>query len=145
MALYRKFQGFLMLYFIVFFIVLIIFLLIIVFFVFKKSKPEPSETVPQTKTSAGVTLDSLINTLKSEKKELSKIEEALEKMAKGFPFPENENEASEYFKFVYYYAKNPLTSAKMIVEMQKKLTLKNPKYAKQIEEYQMRGIDARSK
>ena len=66
-------------------------------------------------------------------------------MADEFPFPQKEKDANLHLKFVYFYAKNPLTTAKMIVEMQKALTLINPKYAKQIETYQMSGVESRKK
>ncbi len=134
-----------MLYLIGFFIVFIVFILIIVFIIFKKSPPAPIVTTPEPVHDGSLTLESLISILQHETKERSKIESALEKMAKRFPFPENEKEASEYFKFVYYYARSPLSSAKMIVNMQKLLTQRNPKYAKQIESFQMRGVEARNK
>ena len=66
-------------------------------------------------------------------------------MTKNFPFPENENEANQYFEFVYFFAKNPLTTAKLIVKMQKDLSDANPKYKKQIEDFQMRGVEARQR
>lgn len=134
-----------MLYLIGFFIVFIVFILIIVFIIFKKSPPEPVISTPEPLDDVRVTLDSLISVLQHETKERSKIEKALDKMLKSFPFPEDEKEANEYFKFVYYYARSPLSSAKMIVNMQKMLTMRNPKYAKQIEAFQMRGVEARNK
>lgn len=90
-------------------------------------------------------LESLLEVVKTEKNDVSKINDTLETMLDSFPFPENKNHAGEYFKYVYYYAKNPLTTAKMIVQMQKRLTQVNPEYAKQIEDFQMRGVDARKK
>ena len=130
-----------MLWLIGFFIVFIIILLIIIVVVSNKSKTEVCEIRPKIKVDCS--LESLINTLKTEKSDISKINATLEKMLLGFPFPENKNDAGEYFKYVYFYAKNPLTSAKMIVQMQKKLTQANPEYAKQIEDFQMRGVDSR--
>ncbi|MBE0498223.1 MAG: hypothetical protein IBX43_03165 [Campylobacterales bacterium] len=134
-----------MLYLIGFFIVFIVFILIIVFIIFKKSPSEPVIKTLEPAHDGKVTLESLISILQHETKERSKIENALVKMEKSFPFPEDEKEANDYFKFVYYYARSPLSSAKMIVNMQKMLTMRNPKYAKQIEAFQMRGVDARNK
>jgi len=134
-----------MLYLIGFFLLFIILLFIIVLFVFKKSKNPSCEIEDKPAPTITFTLESLIKTLKTEKKELSKIDGLVEKVAQNFPFPENEKEASQHFEFVYFYAKNPLPTAKMIVQMQKILTLANPKYAKQIEEFQMRGVEARKK
>ncbi len=125
------------------FILFILLLLVVVVFVFKRAKSSKVSFEPEEKEN--VTLESLIEILKREKKEVSKIEGALNKVVSSFPFPENENDANEYFKFVYFYAKNPLTTAKMIVKMQHRLSEANPKYAKQIEEFQMIGVDARSK
>lgn len=131
-----------MLYLVSFFIVFILFLLVIVYFVFKKS---PGTAEQSTHYTQKETLEALLKIVVNEKKELFKVEAALDEMVKAFPFPESEKEAGEYFKFVYYYAKNPLPTAKMIVHMQKTLTEKNPKYAKQIEAFQMRGVEARNK
>ncbi|MFC2073641.1 hypothetical protein ACFLR3_00165 [Campylobacterota bacterium] len=125
------------------FILFILLLLIVVILVFKKSKPSEIPSAPVKKTK--ITLESLTQVLKNEKKEITKIEDALDKMASSFPFPDNEKDANDHFKFVYFYAKNPLTDAKMIVKMQKKLSQINPKYAKQIENFQMIGVEARKK
>jgi len=130
-----------MLYLVGFFLLFIIILIVITVVVFKKSKPPACEIEQKPKKSLG--LDDLLKILKTQKKEVSKIEEALALMCKNFPFPENENEANKHFEFVYFFAKNPLSSAKLIVKMQKDLTAVNPKYAKQIEDFQMRGVEAR--
>ena len=132
-----------MFYLIGFFLLFVLLLLVIIYFVFKKSKPEVCEINPEPKQASTYTLESLIKVLKTEKKDASVIDDALEKMVGSFPFPDNEKEAGQHFKFVYFYAKNPLATAKMIVQMQKKVSLANPKHAKQIEEFQMRGVDAR--
>lgn len=132
-----------MLYMIGAFLVFVLFLLVVIIFVLRKSKPAEGELSPK-KDPASETVDSFIKILKTEKKDLGKIEGLVEKMAKEFPFPENENEAKKYYEFVYFYAKNPLSTAKMIVQMQKILSRVNPKYAKQIEDFQMRGVDARN-
>ena len=134
-----------MLYLVGFFLLFIIILIVITITVFKKAKPQICEIDPQQKKDKTVTLDDLLKTLKTEKKELSKIEEALNVMQKKFPFPENEKDANKHFEFVYFFAKNPLPGAKLIVKMQKDLTLVNSKYSKQIEEFQMRGVEARKK
>jgi len=131
-----------MLYLIGFFLLFIIILIVITLVVFKKSKPKSCEVAPKT-VSNPRSLDELVKTVKTQKEELSKIEEALSVMCQQFPFPENENEANKHFEFVYFFAKNPLSSAKLIVKMQKDLTSVNPRYAKQIEEFQMRGVEAR--
>ena len=125
------------------FILFILLFLIIVVFVFKRTKRVdiPSEPV----RAKDVTLESLTQILKREKKEISKVEEALDTVVKSFPFPSDEKEANEHFKFVYFYAKNPLTTAKMIVRMQHRLSEANPQYAKQIENFQMIGVEARNK
>jgi hypothetical protein len=125
------------------FILFILLLLIVVIFVFKKTKVPEKPSAPVQKPE--VTLESLTQILKKETKDMAKVEDALNKMANTFPFPENENDANDHFKFVYFYAKNPLTDAKMIVQMQKKLSQINPKYAKQIENFQMIGVEARKK
>ena len=125
------------------FILFILLFLIIIVFLFKKSKKTEAPSRPVKKPE--VTLESLTKVLKTEVKEVAKVEEALNEVVKRFPFPESEHEANEHFKFVYFYAKNPLTTAKMIVKMQKKLSQANPKYAKQIENFQMIGVDARNK
>ncbi len=126
-----------------FFILFVLLLLIVVIFVFKRSKPSEVPSAPVKKEE--ITLESLTQVLKNETKEMARVEDALNKMAKYFPFPENERDANDHFKFVYFYAKNPLTNAKMIVQMQKKLSAINPKYAKQIENFQMIGVEARKK
>jgi len=125
------------------FILFILLFLIVIIFVFKKAKRpvSPSEPVQQD----NITLESLIKILKTETKDISKIEDALNKLIKQFPFPKDENAANEHFKFVYFYAKNPLTTAKMIVKMQHRLSDANPQYAKQIENFQMIGVEARKK
>jgi len=130
-----------MLYLIGGFILFVVLLLVIILFVFKKS-PKPQEVV---KKAPEQTLNMLVQTLKTEKSDLDKIEKTLELMLKNYPFPENEKEAEEHFKFVYFFAKNPLPSARLIVQMQKKLCEANPKYAKAIEDFQVRGVDARKK
>ena len=132
-----------MLWLIGFFIGFIIILLVVIVAVSRKPKPDAYEVTPKIKVDCS--LESLIEVLKSETKEISKVNETLEKMILGFPFPENKNQAGEYFKYVYFYAKNPLTTAKMIVQMQKRLTQDNPQYAKQIEDFQMRGVESRKK
>lgn len=131
-----------MFYMIVGFALFVVLLLVIVMLVFKKSEPE-DDVVVQKKPSR--TIDKLIEVLKQENKDVNKVEDALNNMIESFPFPEDDQEAQSHFKFVYFYAKNPLTTAKMIVQMQKKLSLINPKYAKSIEDFQMRGVDARKK
>jgi len=90
-----------------------------------------------------MTLDMLLATVKNSKLSLGEMEKALSTMLEKFPFPESERDANQYFEFVYFFAKNPLTTAKLIVKMQKDLSVKNPKYKKQIEDYQMRGVEAR--
>jgi len=130
-----------MLYLIGGFLLFVVLLLVVIIFVFKKS---PAQEEPVAKAPKQ-TLTMLIKTLKTEKSDLRKIEEALEIMLKNYPFPENDNEAEEHFKFVYFFAKNPLPSAKLIVQMQKKLCEANPKHAKAIEDFQVRGVDARKK
>lgn len=132
-----------MIYLAGFFLFFILFLLLIVFFVLKKSKKEvPAANFELRKET---TLESLIEKLKAETKDVKKLDDLLQKMADEFPFPQEEKDANLHLKFVYFYAKNPLTTAKMIVEMQKALTLINPKYAKQIETYQMSGVESRKK
>ena len=130
-----------MLYLVGFFLLFIIILIIITFVVFKKSKPQVCDIDP--KPTKVLTLDDLLKTLKTQKEEVSKVEEALSLMCKNFPFPDKEKDANKHFEFVYFFAKNPLSSAKLIVKMQKELTAVNPKYAKQIEDFQMRGVEAR--
>ncbi len=125
------------------FILFILLFLIIVVFVFKRAKrvDVPSEPVKPK----DVTLESLTQILKRETKEIARVEDALDTVVKNFPFPKDEKQANEHFKFVYFYAKNPLTTAKMIVKMQHRLSEANPQYAKQIENFQMIGIEARNK
>ncbi len=125
------------------FVLFILFFLIIIVIIFKKTKSVPVPT--RTVEKKAPTLDSLIQVLKSEKKDVNKVESALSYVVDHFPFPENENAANQHFKFVYFYAKNPLTTAKMIVNMQKRLSIVNPKYVKQIENFQMVGVEARNK
>jgi len=132
-----------MLYLIGFFVLFILILIIITIIVFKKSKPQVCEINPQKEKENEMTLDMLLKTVKSSKSSLNEMEIALSVMAQNFPFPEQEDEANKYFEFVYFFSKHPLTTAKIIVKMQKELTLKNPKYTKQIEDFQMRGVDAR--
>jgi len=125
------------------FILFILLFLIVIVFVFKKTKSAEVPSQPVKKMN--ITLDSLIQILKTEKKDTSKVEDTLAKVVSSFPFPENENDANEHLKYVYFYAKNPLTTAKMIVQMQKRLSEINPRYAKQIENFQMIGVEARKK
>jgi len=125
------------------FILFILFFLIIIVLIFKKSKSVSPSVKPVQKSAP--TLESLTQILKSEIKDGTKVEDALTYVVNHFPFPENENDANQHFKFVYFYAKNPLTTAKMIVQMQKRLSIVNPKYAKQIENFQMVGVEARKK
>lgn len=125
------------------FILFILFFLIIIILIFNKSKSAPAPVKPVEKTIP--TLESLTQLLKSETKDGAKVEYALTYVVDHFPFPENENDANKHFKFVYFYAKNPLTTAKMIVQMQKRLSSVNPKYIKQIENFQMVGVEARKK
>ncbi len=134
-----------MLYLIGFFLLFILLLLLIIIFVFKKSKKTSPETEERPAQKSASSLEGLINILKTEKQDKSKIDETLDTMVKDFPFPQNEKDAHDHFKYVYFYAKNPLSTAKMIVQMQKQLTQINPKYIKQIEAYQMRGVEARKK
>lgn len=128
-----------MLYLIGSFLLFILLLLVIIVFVFKKSKAP----VAEVKAKPAMTVESLVETLKTEKTDRKIIDGLLEKMLKNFPFPENERDANKHFEFVYRYAKNPLSTAKMIVHMQKELSQVNPKHAKLIEEFQMRGVEAR--
>lgn len=130
-----------MLYLIGFFLLFVLFLLVIIVFVFKKSKTPVSDV----KVKPAMTLESLVETLKTEKTDKKIIDGILEKMLKNFPFPENERDANRHFEFVYFYARNPLSTAKMIVHMQKELSQANPKHAKLIEEFQMRGVEVRKK
>ena len=125
------------------FILFVLLFLVVIVFIFKKSKK--TEVVSVSVKKPEVTLESLTKILKTEMKEVAKVEAALNEVINRFPFPENEQEANKHFKFVYFYAKNPLTTAKMIVKMQQKLSQANPKYAKQIENFQMIGVDARNK
>lgn len=132
-----------MIYLAGFFLFFILFLLVIVFFVFKNSKKEAAALNFEPRKDA--TLESLIEKLKTETKDAKKIDDLVQRMIDDFPFPQKEKDAKQHLKFVYFYAKNPLTTAKMIVEMQKALTWANPKYAKQIETYQMSGVESRKK
>ncbi len=131
-----------MIYLIGFFLLFIILLLIVIIVVFKKSKPEKCDLDP-VEVPAELTISDLVQILKTEKNDKNKVEETLSKMVKYFPFPQNENEANEHFKYVYFYAKNPLTNSKMLVNMQHRLSEVNPKYAKQIETFQMQGVESR--
>ena len=133
-----------MIYLVGSFLLFVILLLVVVFFVFKKSKNSDSKSEASLETVVKKqTLESLIEILKKENKDLKKVEETLAVMLKFFPFPEKEKDANEHFKFVYFFAKNPLPSAKLVVKMQKMLCEKNPRYAKVIEEFQMRGVEDR--
>lgn len=127
-----------MLYLIGGFLLFVVLLLVLILFVFKKAPVEEKVILKPKQT-----LKSLIDILKTEKKDLFKVEDTLAIMLKSYPFPENDKEAEEHFKFVYYFAKNPLPTAKLIVQMQKKLCEANPKHAKSIEDFQVRGVDAR--
>jgi len=128
-----------MLYMIGGFILFILLLFVVVVFVFKKSDTvEPAEV--QVKKQS---LEKLVEILKNEKKDISIINETLEKMIKNYPFPEDAKDAKDHFRFIYFYAKNPLPNAKMIVSMQKQLSENNPKHSQMIEEFQMRGVEAR--
>lgn len=133
-----------MLYLVGAFLLFILILLVIVFFVFKKSKPETCEINPQP-TKKILSLQDYIALLKTEKSDKDIFTGMLDSVVRKYPFPGNEKEAKTHFEFVYYYAKNPMTTAKMIVEMQQKLAKANPKYAKQIEQFQMQGVEARKK
>jgi len=130
-----------MLYLIGGFLLFVVLLLVLILFVFKKAPTSEEKVVKAPKQ----TLEMLVKILKTEKSDLSKVEDALETMLKSYPFPENDKEAEEHFKFVYFFAKNPLPSARLIVQMQKKLCEANPKHAKAIEDFQVRGVDARKK
>lgn len=132
-----------MLYMVGAFIFFVLFLLVLIVFVFKKPKNTEHETTGQTGKTETQLIDSFIKILKTEKKDRSMLEGMVDRVANELPFPQDENEATKYFEFVYFYAKNPLATAKMIVYMDKALREANPKYAKQIEAFQMRGIDAR--
>lgn len=132
-----------MLYLVGFFILFIIILIVITIVVFKKSKPQECKISPEAKVEKVISLEMLLQTVKNSKTDLAEIEKALSLMVEKFPFPENEDKANQYFEFVYFFSKNPLTTAKLIVKMQKELTLKNPKYTRQIEDFQMRGVEAR--
>jgi len=135
-----------MLYLIVGFLFFVVLVLVLVFVVFKKSKNDaPDSKGKKAKKAPAETLEELIKILKTEKKELSRVEDTIDKMLADFPFPENEKEANRHFEYVYYFSKNPLPSAKLIVKMQKLLCEANPKYTKLIEEFQMRGVEARKK
>jgi len=134
-----------MLYLIGFFLLFIIILIVITLVVFKKSKAPSCPVDFDEKKEKTLSLDDLLKVLKTQKSDRSKIEETLEVMKTKFPFPENEKDANQYFEYVYFFAKNPLSTAKLIVQMQKELTSVNPKYAKQIEDFQMRGVEARKK
>jgi hypothetical protein len=132
-----------MLYMIGAFLLFVLFLLILIVYVLKRPKNKERTSTPISSTKDTQTIDAFIKVLKTEKKDRSVIEGMVDKVANEFPFPQDEREATKYFEFVYFYAKNPLTTAKMIVYMDKALRLANPKYAKQIEDFQMRGVDAR--
>ncbi len=132
-----------MLYMVGAFIFFVLFLLIIIVFVFKKSKKTEYESTPKAVETSTQILDTFIKILKTEKNDRSLLEGMVDRVADELPFPQDERKATKYFEFVYFYAKNPLTTANMIVYMDKALRQANPKYAKQIEEFQMRGIDAR--
>lgn len=132
-----------MLYIVGFFLLFIIVLVIITVSVLRKSKSKDDGV--QEQKHKPFTLDDLLKILKTQKQDRAKIEEVLVLMTENFPFPENENEANKYFEFVYFFAKNPLTTAKLIVKMQKDLSEANPKYKKQIEDFQMRGVEARNR
>jgi len=132
-----------MLYMVGAFLFFVLFLLILILFVFKKSKKTGYETPPKVKRTPAQTLDDYIKVLKTEKSDRVKIEGMVDRVANELPFPQDESEATKYFEFVYFYAKNPLATAKMVVYMHKALSQANPKYAKQIEDFQMRGVDAR--
>ncbi|HIC44390.1 MAG TPA: hypothetical protein EYO73_08955 [Sulfurimonas sp.] len=132
-----------MLYLVGCFILFIIILIVVTIIVFSKSKPDTCKINPKVKKEKVVSLEMLVKTVKNSKSELSEMEEALSIMVKKFPFPENESEANQYFEFVYFFSKNPLSTAKLIVKMQKALSKRNPQYIKQIEEFQMLGVEAR--
>lgn len=132
-----------MLYMVGAFLFFVLFLLILILFVFKKSKKTESEIPLSVKKTPAQLLDVYLTILKTEKNDRTKIEGMVDSVARQLPFPDNESEANKYFEFVYFYAKNPLTSAKMVVYMHKVLSEANPKYTKQIEDFQMRGVDAR--
>ncbi|PHR56731.1 MAG: hypothetical protein COA44_07725 [Arcobacter sp.] len=132
-----------MLYLVGFFILFIIILIVITIMVFKKSKPEACKIESELKKEKVISLDMLLKTVKSSKSDLAEMQKALCVMGQKFPFPENEDEANPYFEFVYFFAKHPSSTAKLIVKMQKELALQNTKYKKQIEDFQMRGVEAR--
>jgi hypothetical protein len=132
-----------MLYMVGAFLFFVLFLLMLILFVLKRPKKKEYESVPKANKKETQTIDAFIKVLKTEKKDRSVIEGMVDRVANELPFPQDEREATKYFEFVYFYAKNPLTTAKMIVYMDKVLSMANPKYAKQIEDFQMRGVDAR--
>ncbi|MDF1880936.1 hypothetical protein JHD50_06395 [Sulfurimonas sp. MAG313] len=111
--------------------------------VFKRSKAKTYKTKPPVEAKKQLSLEELISIVKTQATDVEKMDEALSLMSKNFPFPSNENDAKQHFKFVYLFAKNPLSNAKLIVKMQKDLSSINPKYSKQIEDFQMRGVNAR--
>jgi len=111
--------------------------------VFKHSKGKSAKTSSSTNTKKTQSLEDLIQVVKTQKHDLHMIESALRTMIMNFPFPEDASKANKHLEFVYYFTKNPLCTAKLIVKMQKELSRVNPKYAKQIESYQMLAVDAR--
>ena len=132
-----------MLYLIGFFLLFIIILIIITVVVFKKSKVQACDINPNPSVEKEVSLEMLVKIVKSSKSDTTELEKALSLMVEQFPFPEKEDQANKYFEFVYFFAKHEAVNAKLIVKMQKALSQKNPKYTRQIEDFQMRAVEAR--
>ena len=110
--------------------------------VFNRAEPQVQK-ISTLKDNESPSLDELIKIVKTQKQDVKEVEKTLAFMVDKYPFPEDETKANKHFEFVYFFAKNSLCTAKLIVKMQKELSAANPKYTKQIENYQMLAVDAR--
>lgn len=105
----------------------------------KKTKKEKSESVEAPKPT-NESLRGLIEIVENPNSRLADLEEALDRMESEVIFS---GDAERELYFVYCLARHPRVNAKLIVQMDKKLKRKNPKYEKLIDKYEQMGLNER--
>ncbi len=97
-----------------------------------------------------ITFDDLLRIVKSKQSTKNDLTKAIIKAARDFPFPQKKgnslsNEAKKYLNFVFLTAAHPNADAKMIAFMDKELKRVNPSYKMEIDVYEDRGVNGRSR
>ncbi len=121
-------------------------LLVLVFVVVKFNSADDGNVHRNNNKYVGIY--TYIKIVSDESSSASKIQDAINKVVRSYPFPKKKEikappEAKPYLDFIFRVVCNKNSNAKLIAYMNKELKRVNPDYKDEIDAYEEKGLRAR--